>query len=435
MADGSAAVVLVTGPASAGVSSVASRLRARMPGCTVVDAADGSAVPDAVVFVVSAVAPITESDCALAVRAAAQTDDVIAVLAKIDDHRDWRGVLAADRELLGRHCARLQQVPWVGVAAAPRLGQPAVDELVALLEIRLADPDLGRRNRLRQKEFHDERVREKVGALRSRREELAGELRLARSQNAIAVRNRVQQARVMASQCVRTRCAAARTELGEQAATASRREIVDFQGRVRQRCDELAAEVDDEVTVHLRRAAADLGLPAPPIATVRVVSVADPPATSRRLETQLMTVLGAGFGLGVALVVVRLLAGLGPRPTVAALAAGAIAGLGITAWVVGVRRLLHERAVLDRWVHETIAAVRTGLEERVALRVLAAEAALSSAVVELRDARQQAVAERIAETDAELREAVSSRPRGAPRAGENEAIDSYRSVDHAVTDI
>ncbi|EUA43908.1 putative membrane protein [Mycobacterium xenopi 4042] len=40
--------------------------------------------------------------------------------------------------------------------------------------------------------------------------------------------------------------------------------------------------------------------------------MAAPPLTSRRLETRLMTLLGAGFGLGVALTVSRLLANLAP---------------------------------------------------------------------------------------------------------------------------
>ena len=79
------AVVHVTGPPRAGVSSVAACLRDRMPGVTVVDTADPAATrnapgPDIVVFVVSAVAPVTESDCALAVSACRSTDAVIAAL-------------------------------------------------------------------------------------------------------------------------------------------------------------------------------------------------------------------------------------------------------------------------------------------------------------------------------------------------------------------
>lgn len=107
------------------VSSVAACLRDRMPDVTVVDAADPARtrdvpdVPDVVVFVVSAVAPITESDCALAVSACRSTDAVIAVLTKIDDHRDWRGVLATSRQRLADCAARFASVRWVTAAAAP----------------------------------------------------------------------------------------------------------------------------------------------------------------------------------------------------------------------------------------------------------------------------------------------------------------------------
>ena len=102
-------MVLVTGPWLAGVTSLVAALRERMPEQDFVEADElGPAdAPVAVVFVVSAVAPLTESDCALVERAARHTDLVIGVVTKIDAHRDWRDVLAADRALLGRARAAL----------------------------------------------------------------------------------------------------------------------------------------------------------------------------------------------------------------------------------------------------------------------------------------------------------------------------------------
>ena len=91
---------------------------------------------------VSAIAPLTESDCALVDLAANYTDLVVGVVSKIDAHRNWREVLAADRALLAARAPRYQQVPWVGAAAAPDLGEPRLDELVGLLRQRLADPDV-----------------------------------------------------------------------------------------------------------------------------------------------------------------------------------------------------------------------------------------------------------------------------------------------------
>src|SRR5690606_23345133 len=107
--------VLVAGPPRAGVSGVVAELRRRMPSHRFVEAGETGAPrrPAVVVFVVSAVAPITRSDCVLADRVAASTDAVVAVLAKIDDHRDWTAVLEANRECLAGHAGRFGRVPWV----------------------------------------------------------------------------------------------------------------------------------------------------------------------------------------------------------------------------------------------------------------------------------------------------------------------------------
>ena len=62
---------------------------------------------------VSAIASLTESDCALVDLAANYTDLVIGVVAKIDAHRNWRDVLAADRARLAARAPRYQHVHWV----------------------------------------------------------------------------------------------------------------------------------------------------------------------------------------------------------------------------------------------------------------------------------------------------------------------------------
>ena len=454
--------MLVAGAPSAGVTSMVEQLRRRMPDRSFVETSDmeAGAAPAAVVLVMSAIAAVTESDCALADLATAQTDAVVAVVSKVDDHRDWRGVLAADRERLGEYTSRLRHVPWVGAAAAPRLGDPVVDEVVEVLRRQLDDPGLARRNHLRASESRvlTEMSRldaEAVGAdrqaladaLRGRHEELLRQGRLSRSFSTVALRSRIQQARVALMYSARNRCASARTELLELVAATSRRAFGDVEHCVRRRCHDIAAEVDEEISAHTREVAAELGVvvdpPLPP--PVRMVAIADPPVRSRRLETQLMTVLGAGFGLGVALVVTRLFAGLSPEPTVAGMAAGAAVGLAVTVWVVRIRALLHDRAVLDRWVGEVISAVRSAAEERVATRMLTAEAALVSAYVARADAQQPAAGQQIAGIDAKLRElagatarAVAARDREVPslqRALEaiREELRSLKSTETVVT--
>jgi len=153
---------------------------------------------------------------------------------------------------------------------------------------------------------------------------------------------------------------------------------------------------------------------------------------SRRLETQLMMLLGAGFGLGVALAVTRLFAGLAPGLTIAGLVAGGAVGLLLTVWVVGIRGLLHDRAVLDRWVTDATASLRSTVEERVATRVLAAETAYTSELAAREERESAAATDRVAEIDAELREhaaatarAVALRDRGLPPL--QQALDVVRA--------
>jgi hypothetical protein len=132
--------------------------------------------------------------------------------------------------------------------------------------------------------------------------------------------------------------------------------------------------------------------------------VSQPPLPSRRLQTALMMVLGAGLGFGVTLAVTRLFAGLAPVLTIAGLVAGGLAGLLLTVWVVGIRWLLHDRAVLHRWVTDVTATLRSTVEERVATRVPATETALSSELAGRDEIESATAADRVAEIDAELRE-------------------------------
>jgi hypothetical protein len=413
-------VVLVTGPWLAGTTSLIDALRQRMPEHTFVEADDlGPAdAPAAVVFVVSAIAPLTESDCALIDLAANYTDLIIGVVAKIDAHRNWRDVLAADRARLAARGPRYQHVQWVGAAAAPDLGEPRLDELVGLLRQRLADPDMPRRNRLRAWEVRLHSVidryqadaagsdrQARVTALRKNRDDILRGRRVSKSERSIALRSQIQQARVQLTYFARNRCTSVRAELQEDASNMSRRKLGEFEPYVRTRAGEVVAEVDEGITTHLGDVATELSLSAPtPPPPLEVPEVSRPPLKSRRLETQLMMILGAGFGFGVAIAVTRLFAGLAPGLTIAGLVAGGVVGVLLTVWVVGIRGLLHDRAVLDRWVTDVTATLRSAVEERVATRVLAAETALTSDLAARDEVESATAAERVAEIDAELRE-------------------------------
>jgi hypothetical protein len=422
-------VVLVTGPWLAGATSLITVLRGLMPERDFVEADElGSAeAPAAVVFVVSAIAPLTESDCALVDLVSNYTDLIVGVVSKIDAHRNWRELLAADRALLSARAPRYEHVQWVGAAAAPDLGEPRLDELVGVLRQRLADPDVKRRNRLRAWEARLQAViaryeaegagshREaRVATLRKNREDILRGRRLSKTERTIALRSQSQQARVQLTFFARNRATSVRAELAEDASNMTRRRLGEFEPYVRRRVAEVVAEVDEGITEHLGDVATELGLSAPEVpSSPEAPEVASPPLKSRRLETQLMMVLGAGFGLGVALAVTRLFAGLAPGLTVVGLVAGGLVGLLLTVWVVGIRGLLHDRAVLDRWVTDVTTALRSAGEELVATRVLAAETALTSELAVRDDAESVAAADRVAEMDAELREHAIATARAA----------------------
>jgi hypothetical protein len=413
--------VLVTGPWLAGVTGVVTALRDRLPEQKFVESTelDAGEVPAVVVFVVSAAAALTPSDCALLDSASADTDAVIAVVSKIDVHHNWEEVLAGNREVLAAHAPRYADVRWVGVAAAPEVGQPRIDDLVAAISAQLADRELARRNRLRawmsrlqavadryDRDAEGVGRRARVEALREQRSDILRQRRLAKSERTIALRSQTQQAKVQLSYFARNRCASVRSELQEDAAGLARNKLPEFESDAGARLTQVLAEVDEGTRTHLAEVAQTLGLTVDPpsSAALPTVDLPAPALKSRRLETRLMMLVGAGFGLGVALTLSRLLANLTPGLTVAGAVACAAVGLALTVWVVGMRGVLRDRALLDRWAGEATALVQSAAEQLVATRVLAAEATLTAALSEHDETESTLVTEQISTIDAELRE-------------------------------
>jgi hypothetical protein len=255
-----------------------------------------------------------------------------------------------------------------------------------------------------------------VALLQEQRDEVVRQRRMSKSERVIALRSRIAQARVQLSYFARKRCSSVRGELAEDAAGMTRRRLPEFEAYVRSRLEEVVAEVDEGVSEHLADVAQELGLSGDVAATTPPapqVESAAPVLTSRRLETQLMTLLGAGFGLGVALTLSRVFAHLAPGLTAAGAALCVVVGVAVTVWVVRIRGLLRDRAVLDRWVGEATAGLRSALQEMVALRVVAAESALTAELAERNETEAARAADRIAALDRELREHAAASARAA----------------------
>jgi hypothetical protein len=426
--------VLVTGPWMAGVSAVAGALRERLPQRKFVESTDlgPGEVPMAVVFVVSAAANLTPSDCALLDAATEHTDAVVGVVSKIDVHLNWRDIVAANRDSLGAHAPRYGRAPWVGAAALPDLGDPDVDDLVEAVTALLDDPDLERRNRLRawesrlqtmarrfDREVEGSGRRARVEALREERSTALQQRRQARSERTITLRGQIQQARVALSHSARNRCAAVRTELQEHAAGLSRRDMSGFEAHTRERLDAVVAEVSEGTDTQLAEVAQVVRVPMelPPLERLPDVNVPPPPLKSRRQETWLMIVLGVGFGLGVALTLSRLMSGLASRLNPALAVAAALAcvaiSVALTFMVINIRALLHDRALLDRWVGDVTSSLQSVVEELVATRVLVAESVLSKALLAQDEADNAQVWASVGVIDTELREHALAAARAA----------------------
>ncbi|HEY1839763.1 MAG TPA: hypothetical protein VGG53_05975 [Mycobacterium sp.] len=413
--------VLVTGPWLAGVTGVVAALSERLPKQNFIESTDLQAgeAPTAVVFVVSAAAALTESDCALLDAATAETDAVIGVVSKIDVYRNWEEVLTGNRDTLASHAPRYRDVQWVGVAAAPEEGEPRIDDLVAALTEQLAQADLPRRNRLRAWKSRLQTIadrydrdadgagrRARVAALRDERSAILRQRRLSKSERTIALRSQTQQARVQLSYFARNRCASVRSELQEDAAGLTKAKLPEFESYAGVRLDEVVTEVDSGTTTHLADVAQGLGLAVdtPASASLPTIDLPAPQLKSRKQETRLMMLVGAGFGLGVALTLSRLLADLTPGLTVAGAVACVAIGLALTVWVVHTRGLLRDRALLDRWAGEATALLQSAVEQLVTTRVLAAESSLTAALSEQDEVESTRVAQQVGVIDTELRE-------------------------------
>ena len=96
----------------------------------------------AVVFVVSAAAHLTESDCALLDAAAEHTDVVVGMVSKIDVHRAWRDTLSRQPRPARRTCAALRPGAVDRRGRGARAGRSPLDELVDTVSAQLAVSDV-----------------------------------------------------------------------------------------------------------------------------------------------------------------------------------------------------------------------------------------------------------------------------------------------------
>jgi hypothetical protein len=404
-------------------------LRERLPGQPILEARElgwGEA-PVVVVFVISAIAPLSEDDAALFDAATQYTDAVIAVVSKIDWFRNWPAKLAADRSLLQARGPRYDGVVWVGAAAAPAVGEPQLDELVQLLSQRLGDAETHRRNQLRtlqtrlqtsmaryQSEGAGQDREARVEALRYLREDVWDRRDVARAEHLAALNGRIRLAYGQLTEYAGQRCGSVRTELHEDVSTITRRRMRRFEPYVRRRADEVVDEVNEGITDHLADVANELGLSPPPAGPPPLVDdVPAPVLPSRRLWTGLFMLLGALLGASVAVSTSWLIAGPARVVVIAAGIAGALVGLLVVTVVLWIRRRRRDRVILHAWVARVTETLLPPLEELVGHRVRAADGAFSRELSALEETADGNAADTEADINAELREHAISTARAA----------------------
>lgn len=372
--------VLVVGPRSAGATSLAVALREYLPEADVAERAEGGAA--VVVLAVSAVAPPAASDRAVLDAAIAAGGAVVGTVTKVDAHRCWRDVLAEVSSLYG-------DIAWFGSSAAPRLGPPDVAAVGTAV-----------RELLEGRGLDDARVRR----LRSCRAALVRDHRSVRADRSVALRTGVHRERLALGRFVRDRCARLRSEFRTVAAEMPRGSTDVVERRVRDAADTLMRDVDERVSRRLADLAEGFGVGAPePSPAHALPEWEGPPSVSRRAERGLTLALGAGFGLGIAMAAGRVFTALAPWLTAAGQAVGALVGLLLTAWLVATRELLHDRAVVDRWVGDVVGSLKGCAEDRVAGRLLDAEACFSGALSARAAGESDRIGRRLAVIDDELR--------------------------------
>ena len=351
-------VILVIGPALSGATSVAGAVRQRFGGYRVVERLGHGERTAAVVFVVSAAAPMTQSDIGLLDAAAASTDAVVAVVSKIDVHRGWPQVLDANRVLAAQHA-----LSWVGVAADPHIGPSKLEPLLDALDSALRRRSRHPRNWLLPNHSHAQsRISEREGPA------------AARAQRAAAARQ-LRVARVQLTGHTRATCASMRADLRRDATGLSRRGVDEFCSGVRRRSARAVAELD----ATLSRLVDDLGVPSLDVAEASCPALeTNLPRFGRVRADRVTALLSVGFGLGMALTLGRLFADLAPASTAAITGASLLTGIGLSGWVIRARVLAAERVALDRWVTEVTAGLRTAMEERVVMQLLAVETAMAA---------------------------------------------------------
>ncbi|GAA4482705.1 hypothetical protein GCM10023094_33180 [Rhodococcus olei] len=406
--------VAVAGPPGCGRSALTARLRAAMPGTRFTDGPEPTA--DLVLMVFDAAAPIGREELGLLDAATTRGADVVLVLARIDAHRGWRTVLGRDAALLAEYAPAAAGRPILPVSAVTGAGLSdlciAVGETVA----RPASNPLGAAapaRALAAARAHvlvaiaELRRDDGTARLRERRAALIADRDGPRTEAAATLRRVTAHARVdlthLIGERVRLSAAAVRSALDR----ADRGAVAEFPQWLREEVAALTVDVDAATSALLNGIGDQVLGAAGPVAGPNrpPPTVVGPPPRPRGVEDRMVALVGASAGLGAGRLVMAPMSGVAALDLVAVPLTLLIGG-GAAWWLTRMRGHVADRAHLRHWVTDTMAQVRSDLEQRALSRLVDVEAEVTESVRRAHRARAAAVEESLAGLDRELRESV-----------------------------
>lgn len=369
-------------------------------------------------------------------RSALESTPVVFVINKIDVHRRWREVVTVDSDVVADCVPRAAECTFHPVSVrlarvARESGDPVLtaesglaalaDRIDALTVQAIA---IGSDRKYvaavqdsagRARASIVERARAVTGgadtaAIRARRGQLVAERNALDDDRRALLHNRIQRARVDSLHTAADDLRALGAEVKESIDTAGRAELEHLPAHVAESANMALVRADVALTGLLRQIASDLGLP--PTLRERVpaeVSIdVGRPGRRRGIEDRIMVALGASAGVGLGRIVVSPLT-LVPAWAVANTVVSLLLGGVLAWWLTRSRALVAERTHLRGWVQESLARVKSAVEQRLLSRILDAESAFAeAATTAARDAAAR-IDVALLEVDAELRRSADHR--------------------------
>ncbi|MFF0817965.1 hypothetical protein ACFYVR_22785 [Rhodococcus sp. NPDC003318] len=401
--------VSVQGLPGSGCSTLTARLRAEVPTARFTDGPDPAA--DTVLVVFDAASVIGREELELLSGVARGGVGILLTMVRTDLHHDWHTVLGRDIALLAQHAPQLAGA-ILPVSAVTGSGLP---ELSAEVAARATGADPSRRHRTALEQTRrlmlatlaDLRRDEGTTGLRERRATLIGQRDGPRTEAAAALRRLAALARVDLTHQVGERVRAISAGLRSELDRGSRRELPEFQQRVRDAVTELTVELDASTSATLSgvgeqvlgKAYRAAGPNRPP------PLVAGPEARPRGVEDRMMIVVGASAGVGAGRFVIAPMSGIAGFDLIA-IPATLLVGGGAAWWLTRMRGQVADRAHLRLWLAEVMAQVRSGLEQRALTRLVDTEAETAEAIARAHRQRIREVEESLTDLDRAVRESI-----------------------------